>query len=367
MEVWPRTGSAHHFPPSSSDARGDEILGVAGAVVVGIDGSAADDAVVDWAADEAARLEGAAPPGQRHRPGGADDAVRGARLGGAEPGRAARRGCPPAPRRGQCPGPVPGTRGLDVAVDRAVGPAAAALVRLSEGALRVVVGGPTEGPPGTHPARVGRPAGRGARALPGRGGARRTPSVDDSPPHRRRRSTAARSAAAPSRSRSATAEVCGASVTCVLGWHVEVHEGVVVTERSSERWAAVEQRYLDLGHRTLDPVAARHPAVDVDVTVRHGAPATAPSSRRPPSWTPTSSSSGSRGLGRLPRAPARLGEPPRRRARGPRGRRRALSSRPARPSWPLLTCGDTLERRPVLAFRAVPHATVRSGARPRRM
>ena len=49
------------LPTSSSDARGDEIIGVAGAVVVGIDGSAADDAVVDWAADEADRLK--APPG----------------------------------------------------------------------------------------------------------------------------------------------------------------------------------------------------------------------------------------------------------------------------------------------------------------
>ena len=73
----------------------------------------------------------------------------------------------------------------------------------------------------------------------------------------------------------ATAEVCGASVTCVLGWHLEVHEGVVVTERSSDRWAAVEQRYLALGHRTLDPVAVNHPSVDVTVTVRHGGPETA--------------------------------------------------------------------------------------------
>ena len=56
---------------------------------------------------------------------------------------------------------------------------------------------------------------------------------------------------------------------------VEVHEGVVVTERSSERWAAVEERYAALGHRTVDPVAARHPGVDVDVMVRHGSPARA--------------------------------------------------------------------------------------------
>ena len=54
-----------------------------------------------------------------------------------------------------------------------------------------------------------------------------------------------------------------------------MHEGVVVTERSSERWAAVEQRYTDLGHRTLDPAAVRHPGVTADVVVRHGSPARA--------------------------------------------------------------------------------------------
>ena len=58
-------------------------------------------------------------------------------------------------------------------------------------------------------------------------------------------------------------------------WNLEIHEGIVVTERSSERWAAVEQRYTALGHRTVDPAAARHPGVVVDVVVRHGSPARA--------------------------------------------------------------------------------------------
>ena len=44
------------LPTSASGAAGDEILGVSGAVVVAVDGSGADEAVVDWAADEAARL-----------------------------------------------------------------------------------------------------------------------------------------------------------------------------------------------------------------------------------------------------------------------------------------------------------------------
>jgi nucleotide-binding universal stress UspA family protein len=71
------------------------------------------------------------------------------------------------------------------------------------------------------------------------------------------------------------AEAAGAGVTCLLCWNLEIHEGVVVTERSSERWAAVEQRYTALGHRTVDPAAARHPGVAVDIVVRHGSAARA--------------------------------------------------------------------------------------------
>ena len=37
------------LPTSASGATGDEILGARGAVVVAVDGSAADDPVVDWA------------------------------------------------------------------------------------------------------------------------------------------------------------------------------------------------------------------------------------------------------------------------------------------------------------------------------
>jgi nucleotide-binding universal stress UspA family protein len=70
-----------------------------------------------------------------------------------------------------------------------------------------------------------------------------------------------------------TAQLCGAAVTAVLVWHVEVEGGVVVTERSSERWAAVEERYEALGHRVIDPAAARHPGVDVEIRVLHGSAA----------------------------------------------------------------------------------------------
>ncbi len=72
-----------------------------------------------------------------------------------------------------------------------------------------------------------------------------------------------------------TAEACGAAVTCVLAWNLEVDDGVVVTEPSSKRWSAVEQRYSQLGHRTVAPLVAHHPGVDVDIVVRQGPPAKA--------------------------------------------------------------------------------------------
>jgi nucleotide-binding universal stress UspA family protein len=71
------------------------------------------------------------------------------------------------------------------------------------------------------------------------------------------------------------ADTSGATVTCVLAWNLEIHEGIVVTERSSDRWAAVEQRYTDLGQRILDPAAELYPDVKVDILVRHGSPAKA--------------------------------------------------------------------------------------------
>ena len=72
-----------------------------------------------------------------------------------------------------------------------------------------------------------------------------------------------------------SAELSGATITCVLVWTLEVEDGVVVTQRSGDHWAAVEQRYDALGHRVVDPIARRHPDIKVDIVVRHGSPAKA--------------------------------------------------------------------------------------------
>ncbi|HSF98714.1 MAG TPA: universal stress protein, partial [Ornithinibacter sp.] len=70
------------------------------------------------------------------------------------------------------------------------------------------------------------------------------------------------------------AEGTAARVTCVIGWNLEVQDGVVVTEPDSERWAAVVQRYAARAHHVVDPAAARHPDVPVRVDVRHGTAST---------------------------------------------------------------------------------------------
>ena len=257
------------LPSSASGAPDDEVLGTAGAVVVAVDGSAADEPVVDWAADEAARLRAplrlvtVVDPQVQLTP--YDALATGApSLSEKLDAQAHRvlRGVADRARRRH--------GDLDVAVAVPWGPPAAALVRLSQGAVRVVVGAPARG-------RLERIL-LGSVALPVVAHSRCPVAVVPAdtlvvPP--RRILVAVDGSDASARAVDvavSVAEASGASVTCVLGWHVEIHEGVVVTERSSERWAAVEQRYAALGHQVADPVAARHPGVDVDVVVRHGSP-----------------------------------------------------------------------------------------------
>ena len=71
-------------------------------------------------------------------------------------------------------------------------------------------------------------------------------------------STAARAAPRRSTSRSHR-RGHGRHVIAVLGWNVEVHEGVVVTEPGSDRWLAVEARHAARVHAVLDPLAAAYP------------------------------------------------------------------------------------------------------------
>ncbi len=261
------------LPTSASGATGDEILGATGAVVVAVDGSAADEAVVDWAADEAARLGAplrlvtvvdpqvqlspyetlvsGAPSLAEHLDDGAHRILDRA----AERARA---------RRDDV---------HDVAVAVPWGPPAAALVRLSQNAARVVIGAPARG-------RLERIL-LGSVALPVVAHAHCPVAVvpsDTVVSTPRRILVAVDGSDASSRAAAlafTVADAAGAGITCVLGWNIEVHEGVVVTERSSSRWEAVEERYTALGHRVIDPVAEQYPGVPVEIVVRHGSPARA--------------------------------------------------------------------------------------------
>ncbi len=66
------------------------------------------------------------------------------------------------------------------------------------------------------------------------------------------------------------AESAGGDVTCVVGWSVEVVDGVVVTEPGTDAWRRVEARYDRLVHDVVDPFARAHPDVTVGVVVRPG-------------------------------------------------------------------------------------------------
>ena len=257
----------------STDAGGaDEALGTAGAVVVALDGSPADEAVVDWAADEAARLDAplrlvsVVDPGVQLTPyealvSGSPSLADHLELG-------ARHVLDRAVTRVRERHPD-----LDLATAVPWGPPAAAVVRLSAGASRVVVGAPARGrlerillgsvalPVVAHAHCPVAVVPADTTVVPPR---RIVVAVDGSDPSRRALEVAL-----------ASADASGASVTCVLGWHLEVQNGVVVTEPGSDSWVEVEERYGRLVHRVVDPVAARHPGVEVTVDIRHGLPSKA--------------------------------------------------------------------------------------------
>lgn len=60
----------------------------------------------------------------------------------------------------------------------------------------------------------------------------------------------------------------GAALTCVVGWNVEFVDGVMVTERDSKPWKAVQDRYAEMVHEVVDPLAAEYPGVSVSIDVR---------------------------------------------------------------------------------------------------
>jgi len=225
------------LPTRTPGEPGAELIGVDAAVVVAVDGSAADEPVVDWAADEAARL--GAP---LRLVTVVDPQIQ------LSPYEALVSGAPSLAQHLE----EGAHRILDRAVDRARarrddvrdvatavpwGPPAAALVRLSETAARVVVGAPARG-------RLERIL-LGSVALPVVAHAHCPVAVVPSdavvvPP--RRILVAVDGSEASTRAVETAlgvAEASGGAVTCVLAWNLEIHEGVVVTERASERWAAV--------------------------------------------------------------------------------------------------------------------------------
>ncbi|TQM63683.1 universal stress protein [Humibacillus xanthopallidus] len=253
-----------------SEAEDEEGVGAIGSVVVGIDGSEADGPVTDWAADEAHRL--GAPLRLVHAidPGGQmtsyDMLASGAPSLAERLSQGAHQLLDASSARAHARHPS-----LDIAGIAPTGRAAAALVGLSDGALRMVVGAPAR----RHLERIL----LGSVALPvvahahcpvvvvPTGTTVATPQrlvvgVDGSHGSGRAIDFALR-----------TAESCGAAVACVLVWNIEVEEGVVVTEPESEHWSAVERRYLEVGHEVVDPVVASHPDVEVSITVRHGSTA----------------------------------------------------------------------------------------------
>lgn len=257
------------LPDDVAERDPDEVHGAEGAVVVALDGSAADGPVTDWAADEAARLGvplrlvTVVHPGVPLDPYdvvGSGSSV--AQHLDGEAHRILERAVDRARARQVAV--------TDVATSVPPGPPAAALVRLSSNAARMVVGAP-----GRH--RLERIL-LGSVALPVVAHAHCPVVVvpaDTVVVAPRRILVGVDGSEASARALDVALTIGGASdatVTCVLCWNLEVHEGAVVTDRASEARAAVEQRYRALGQRTIEPVAERHPGVSIDVEVRHGRP-----------------------------------------------------------------------------------------------
>lgn len=258
--------------PTPADLReGPAASGSSDAVIVALDGATADGPVLDWAADEAARLGAplrlvtAVDPGIQLTP---YDAISSGSPSLTEQLDAdAHRLLEAAATRARSR-----HAGLDIAISAPWGSAAAAIIGLSVGARLVVVGAPAR-------SRLDRML-LGSVALPVVAHAPcpvavvPADTVVAEPAHivvgvdGSERSGRALELAMD------MAEGTDARVTCIIAWNLEVDDGVVVTEPASARWAAVEARYAARAHRVVDPVAARHPDVPVSVKVGHGTAST---------------------------------------------------------------------------------------------
>lgn len=258
------------LPDDGAERDSDEVHGAEGAVVVALDGSAADAPVTDWAADEAARLGVPLRLVTVVHPGVPLDPYE--VVGSGSSGVAqhldedAHRILDRAVDRARARhGEV-----TDIATSVPPGPPAAALVRLSGNAARMVVGAP-----GRH--RLDRIL-LGSVALPVVAHAHCPVVVvpaDTVVVAPRRILVGLDGSEASARALDVALTIAGSSgaaVTGVLCWNLEVHEGAVVTDEAGEARAAVEQHYRAIGQRTVEPGAERHPGVDVDIEVRHGRP-----------------------------------------------------------------------------------------------
>ena len=255
--------------PPSSDTAGSGPLDASGAVLAAVHGSPVDASVVDWAADEAVRLGvplrlvSVVDPGFQLMPYEALVSATPSLSGQLEEG--ARVLLDDATGRARARHP-----GLDVAVAVTWGSPAAAVLDLARAARRLVVGASAKSrlerallgsvalPVVAHASCPTVVVPAGTRIGPLR---RLVVGVDGSEASGRAVALALE-----------TAEAAGAAVSCVVGWHVEVQDGIVVTERGSDRWAAVEERHAARAHRVVDPVSAHWPDVEVEVVVHHGPP-----------------------------------------------------------------------------------------------
>lgn len=66
-----------------------------------------------------------------------------------------------------------------------------------------------------------------------------------------------------------------AEVHCIVGWSVEVVDGTVVTEPGTDAWMTVQHRYTGVAQRSLELATSRHPGVQVSIDVRHAEPSRA--------------------------------------------------------------------------------------------